>query len=70
MANISKDVLKDIIAKNSSLILEEKAMDAILEILQNKAVEIAAFAVGAAERKKRSTVLKEDIEEYILTSGE
>ncbi len=70
MANISKDVLKEIIAKNSSLILEEKAMDAILEILQNKAVEIAAFAVGAAERKKRSTVLKEDIEEYILTSGE
>ncbi len=70
MANISKDVLKDIIAKNSSLILEEKAMDAILEILQNKADEIAAFAVGAAERKKRSTVLKEDIEEYILTSGE
>lgn len=70
MANISKDVLKDIIAKNSSLILEEKAMDAILEILQNKAVEIAAFAVGAAERKNRSTVLKEDIEEYILTGGE
>lgn len=70
MANIPRHVLKDIITKNSGAVLEERAMDAIVEILQKKAVEIANFAVSAAERKNRTTVLKEDIEEYILKGGE
>lgn len=70
MAKISKNAIKEMIDGSFGVILEDRAADAIAEILQAKAMEIANFAVCAASKKNRTTILKEDVEAYTFKSGE
>ena len=49
--------------------LNDKAADALVEILEKKAKEIADYAVKSAKTKNRKVVMEEDIEEYVVKHG-
>ncbi|MEM3841122.1 MAG: NFYB/HAP3 family transcription factor subunit [Candidatus Micrarchaeaceae archaeon] len=66
MAKIPNSVIKEI-AKSSGMKISNDAATKIAKILEDKAMEIANFAVGKAKSKKRNTVLAEDVDAYRLS---
>lgn len=63
---ISKATIKRIVGEGKVKISDEAA-ERIAEVLEKKAKSIAAHAVARANKKNRSVVLLEDIEDYKLT---
>lgn len=69
MPKISKIEIKKLVEENSGVVLNDKAADALAEMLEKKAMEIAEHAVKNAAFKNRNIVLEEDIEDYSLKYG-
>lgn len=64
---ISKVVVKQLVHSSSGIVLNDKAAEALANILEGKAREIAAHAVANARKHNRSTILEEDVENYAVT---
>lgn len=69
MSKISKATIKKLVNANSGVMLNDKAAEALAEILEKKAKDIADYAVKNAKRKNRNVVMEEDIEEYVVKHG-
>jgi histone H3/H4 len=69
MAKISKMLVKKLVKEKFNIAISDDAALAIADMLEKKATSIARYAVKHAQRKKRSTVLSEDIEGYKLKFG-
>lgn len=67
---ISRDSIKKLLDDKKDIILSDKAIDEIIKILEEKASSISKYAVNRAKNKNRSMILKEDIESYMLESGD
>ncbi|MCL4383548.1 MAG: hypothetical protein M1168_03715 [Candidatus Marsarchaeota archaeon] len=67
---ISRDSIKKLLEDKKDIILSDKAIDEIIKILEEKASSISKYAVNRAKNKNRSMILKEDIESYMLESGD
>lgn len=72
MENLSKASIKKIIKEGSNpdIIISDEAAEAIAKLLEEKAKQIAAYAVERAKRKQRETITEEDIEAYMVVSGD
>ncbi len=69
MFDMLKSEIKRLVRENSGVVLNDKATDALVEILEKKAREIAQHAVKNASVKNRSIILEEDIEDYSVKYG-
>lgn len=67
---ISKVSIKKLLKDKKDIVLSDKAIDEIIKILENKAKTISKYAVNRAKTKKRTMILKEDIESYLLEVGD
>jgi len=66
---IPKALIKKVIKDDSDIILDDKAAEALAEQLETEAKEIAKYAVERAKKVNRTTVLEEDIEDYVIKHG-
>ncbi len=69
MPKIPKALIKKVIKDDSDIILDDKAAEALAEQLETEAKEIAKYAVERAKKVNRTTVLEEDIEDYVIKHG-
>jgi len=69
MANIPNSAIKGMVKKYAKRSITNDGAAAIAGILEEKAKEIAKFAVENAKRGNRSKVTKEDILAYIFKKG-
>ncbi|MEM0074343.1 MAG: NFYB/HAP3 family transcription factor subunit [Candidatus Micrarchaeaceae archaeon] len=69
MASLSKEAIKKIVARYAHAKITDDAAAAMAAMLERKAREIARYAVKNAKKKKRVSVTKEDIQEYIFKKG-
>ena len=69
MSKISKATIKKLVNENSGVTLNDKAAEALVEILERKAKDIADYAVKNAKKKNRKTIMAEDIDEYVVKHG-
>jgi histone H3/H4 len=69
MSKILKSEIKRLVKENSGVILNDKAANALVEILERKARDIAQHAVRNAAVKNRNVILEEDIEDYSVKYG-
>jgi histone H3/H4 len=66
---ISSRLVRKAVRKRSDVAISEKAASAIAKILEEKANSIAIYAVKRAKKNGRSTVIKEDVDNYRLKFG-
>ncbi|MEM0149677.1 MAG: NFYB/HAP3 family transcription factor subunit [Candidatus Micrarchaeaceae archaeon] len=69
MPKISKMLVKKLVKEKFGIAVSDDAAGIIASMLEEKATSIARYAVKRAQRKKRNTVLGEDIEGYKLKFG-
>ncbi len=50
--------------------MDDEAAEALAELLEAKAKTIAKHAVDNAKSKNRTTVMQEDIEDYVIKHGD
>ncbi len=67
-ARIPKAVIKRLV-HSAGVRISDTAADALGEMLDKKAREIAAHAVANARKCNRKTILKDDIEDYAVKGG-
>ncbi len=68
MTKIPNAVIKEL-AKAAGVNVSSDAAAAISKLLEEKAKEIATFAVENAKKRKRSTVMEEDVDAYRLSGN-
>ncbi len=68
MTKIPNAVIKEL-AKAAGVNVSSDAAAAISKLLEEKAKEIARFAVENAKKRKRSTVMEEDVDAYRLSGN-
>ena len=61
---IPKTAIKKLVKSSSDAMISNDAVEAMAEMLEKRAREIAEFAVARARKKERKVILKEDIEAY------
>jgi len=70
MGRISKATVKRLVNGSGGVVISDAAAGAMAKMLEKKAIRIAKYAVKRAKLKKRSTVIEEDIESYMVRFGD
>lgn len=63
---IPKSAVKRLAKAGSNARISDDAAEAIVSLLEQRAREIADFAVSRAKKNNRKVILKEDIEAYTI----